>query len=150
MRALIIIPTLGHGNTRQHTEDCFFFSIFRVLPWLKSLCMAGTMMKATVRTARLAGAHRESAVAVHIGSLLGNTDDDHDRSARCAFGMPGRPAGFEGGGVADIRNRGGWRSRYRASIAGPHAASESSILFSAASQKSSAELCWLSAVSQRW
>jgi hypothetical protein len=33
-------------------------------------------------------------------------------------------------------------------VAGPHAASESSILFSAASQKSSAELCWFSAVSQ--
>jgi hypothetical protein len=45
-QALIIIPTLGHGNTRKHTEDSFFFSAFRVLPWLKSPRVARTMIKA--------------------------------------------------------------------------------------------------------
>jgi hypothetical protein len=43
---LIIIPTLGHGNTRKNTEDSFFFSVFRVLPWLKSPRVARTMIKA--------------------------------------------------------------------------------------------------------
>ena len=44
--ASLIIPAFGHGRTRKNTEDFFFFSVFRVLPWLKSPSVAGTMIKA--------------------------------------------------------------------------------------------------------
>ena len=46
--ASIIIPDIGHGKTRKNTEDFFFFSVFRVLPWLKSSRVARTMIKAQI------------------------------------------------------------------------------------------------------
>jgi hypothetical protein len=43
---LIIVPAFGHGRTRKNTEDFYFFSVFHVLPWLKSPSVAGAMIKA--------------------------------------------------------------------------------------------------------